>query len=141
MRCDNICPRCGDPDEAATPAIFKYPPALQSWALAATPSHHNIFHVSIIYINIDYLFWRKNNIEDSEMDIDPYSWIIWYLYKTKNAKLFRGIDRDPLELIRYVDGECQAWFTANQSHVMLTITIIVTSPVLCFENICMVDGF
>ena len=45
------------------------------------------------------------------MDKDHYPWIIWYLWKVRNDKLFIGIDRDPLELIRYVQGECQAWFT------------------------------
>ena len=47
------------------------------------------------------------------MDKDHYPWIIWYLWKVRNDKLFIGIDRDPLELIRYVQGECQAWFSAN----------------------------
>lgn len=49
------------------------------------------------------------------MDIDPYLWIIHYLWKAMNDKLFRGIDRDPLELIKLVERECQAWFTAKQS--------------------------
>ena len=26
----------------------------------------------------------------------------------------RGIDRDPLELVRHVESECQAWFDANE---------------------------
>nr|VDD22562.1 unnamed protein product [Brassica oleracea] len=32
----------------------------------------------------------------------------------RNDKLFRGIDRDPLELVRYAESECQAWFNANE---------------------------
>ena len=31
-----------------------------------------------------------------------------------NDKLFRGIDRDPLELVRHAESECQAWFDANE---------------------------
>lgn len=36
---------------------------------------------------------------------------IWYLSKSRNNKL--GIDRDPLKLIRYTEGECQPWFLTN----------------------------
>lgn len=62
MQCDNICMRCGEPDESVTHAIFECPPALQAWTLATTPSHPNIFPVSIIYTKMDYLFWHKNSI-------------------------------------------------------------------------------
>lgn len=79
MRYDNIFLRCEEYDESVTHVIFECPPALQTWVLEATPSHLNIFIVSSIYTNMDHLFWRKNNIEDPEMDIDLYPWIIWYL--------------------------------------------------------------
>ena len=59
MRCDNICPKCGDPNELVTHAIFECQPSIQAWALAATPSHPNIFPVSNVYTNINYLLWRK----------------------------------------------------------------------------------
>ena len=50
-----------------------------------------------------------------EDDRDPYPWIIWYIWKARNDKLFRGIDRDPLELVRYEESECQAWHNAKES--------------------------
>ena len=31
IRCDNYCPRCGEPKEYATHEIFECPPALQVW--------------------------------------------------------------------------------------------------------------
>lgn len=63
---------------------------------------------------MDYLFWRRNDIEDPELNNDPYPWIIWYIWKAKNDKLFREIDRDPLETVRYAESECLAWFEANR---------------------------
>ena len=63
---------------------------------------------------MDYLFWRKNNIFEPELDMDPYPWIIWYIRRVRNDKLFRGIDMDPLELVRYAESECQAWFNASE---------------------------
>ena len=76
-------------------ASFECPPAVQVWELSSRPSSSQIFLVSTIYANMDYSFWRKNNIMKPEDDIDPYSWIIWYIWKARNDKLFRGIDRDP----------------------------------------------
>ena len=64
IKCDNYCPRCGHPEETAIYAIFEYPPTLQVWSLASTPSVPNIFPLPNIYANMDYLFWRKNDIAE-----------------------------------------------------------------------------
>lgn len=58
-------------------------------------------------------FWNKNNIEDQDLDKNPYPWIIWYFWKAQNDKIFRGIDRASLEPIRYAEGECQYRFSVN----------------------------
>ncbi|XP_013594441.1 PREDICTED: uncharacterized protein LOC106302485 [Brassica oleracea var. oleracea] len=90
---------------------------------------------------MDYLFWRKKNIIALDQDRDPYPWIIWYIWKARNDKLFRGIDRYPLELVRYAESECQAWFSANE-----LIPPVVQdnnneeNHVLSLGNICLVDG-
>ncbi|CAG7897505.1 unnamed protein product, partial [Brassica rapa] len=81
---------------------------------SATPTSPGIFPLASVYTNMDYLFWRKNAIIQPDQDRDPYPWIIWYIWKARNDKLFRGIDRDPLELVRHAESECQAWFNANE---------------------------
>ena len=91
-------PRCGADDETINHAIFECPPSLQTWVHAATPTPPPLFLTTSHYANIDYFFWRKNDIEDPELDKDPYPWIMWYIWKARNDKLFRGIDRVPLEL-------------------------------------------
>ena len=141
MRCDNYCPRCGAPEETVTHAIFECPPALQAWELSSTPTSSEIFPVPSIYANMDYLFWRKNRIMEPEDDRDPYPWIIQYIWKARNDKLFRGIDRDPLELVRYAESECQAWYNAKEtSHVTPQVQPAEDTQALCLGNICMVDG-
>ena len=79
MRCDNYCPRCGAGDETINHTIFECPPALQTWAHAATPTPPLVFPSATHYTKMDNLFWRKNDIEDPELDKDPYPWIIWYI--------------------------------------------------------------
>ena len=106
----------------------------------STPTSPNIFPVSSIYANMNYLFWRKNYIVELELDMDPYPWIIWYIWKARNDKLFRWIDRDPLELVRYAESECQAWFNANEMVPSTPQDHSTDEPqVLSLGNICMID--
>ena len=74
------------------------------------------------YTNIDYIFLRKNDIEDLELDKDTYPWIMWFIWKSRNDKLFRGIDMDPLEIVLHAESECHAWFEANMKQEEQTVT-------------------
>ena len=78
---------------------------------------------------------------DPEDDRDPYLWIIWYILKAGNDKLFKGIDRDPLELVRYGKSDYLAWYNANDTiHTPLHAQIVEETQDLSLGNICMVDG-
>lgn len=75
---------------------------------------------------------RKYIIESMELDCDTYLWIIWSLWKGRKDKLFRGVNKDPLELIRYVEGQCHAWLLANATISTVAKTSnIVNSQVVC----------
>ncbi|XP_048622814.1 uncharacterized protein LOC125591926 [Brassica napus] len=72
---------------------------------------------------------------------------VWSLSATptgpeaRNEKLFRGIDRDPLELVRYAESECRAWFEANE--VIQPVpqgNNMVIPQVISLGNICLLDG-
>ena len=138
MRCDKYCPRCGKLDETVTHAIFDCPPILQ---VQSTLTSSNIFPVPSIYTNMDYLFWRKNSIIQPEQDKYPYPWIICYIWKARNDKLFRGIYRDPLELVRHAERECEAQFDANE-----VVQLVVQDDnndelqVISLGNICLLNG-
>ena len=78
---------------------------------------------------------------EPEDDRDPYCWIIWYIWKVRNDKLFRGIDRDPLELVRYAESECQAWYKEKDTiHAPPQAQIVEETQTLSLGNICIVDG-
>ena len=56
----------------------------------------------------------------------------------RNDKLFRGIDRDPLELVRYAESECQAWFDANEVvQPGVQENNVVSPQVISLGNICL----
>ncbi|XP_018463796.1 uncharacterized protein LOC108834975 [Raphanus sativus] len=138
MRCDNHCPRCGAEDETINHALFECPPSIQTWAHAATLTPPTTFPSASHFSNIDYLFWRKNDIEDPELDKDPYPWILWFIWKGRNEKLFRGIDRDPLETVRHAESECHVWFAANRKDEVVVLPVDTTPPLQ--TEICLIDG-
>ena len=78
-------------EESVTRVIFDCPQALQVWALSSMPTNTTISLVSSVYANMNYFFWRNDNIVHPDSDRDPYPWIIWYIWKVRNDKLFRGI--------------------------------------------------
>lgn len=96
-----------------TMPFFQCPPSLQTWVFASTPSCQGNFPILRVYANLDYLLWQKSDIEHPELERDPYLWILWYLQKSRNNKLFRRITWDPVELIRHAQSECNAWFDAK----------------------------
>ncbi|KAL0734563.1 hypothetical protein Bca4012_010773 [Brassica carinata] len=73
---------------------------------------------------------RKNIIEDPKMERDLCPWKIWCLLNARNDKLFREIDKDLLELIRYVEGELQELFTTNAPAESLAQTPTIKTQVL-----------
>ena len=78
---------------------------------------------------------------EPNLDRDPYPWLIWYIWKARNGKLFRRIDCDPLELVHYAESECQAWFNANEMVPSNPQDHNIREPqVLSLGNICMIDG-
>ena len=90
---------------------------------------------------MDYLFWRKNSIVEPWLDRDPsISLDNLVPVEARNVKFFRGIERDPLELVRYAESECQAWFNASEIVPTVPQALNIEEPqVLKLSNICMTD--
>lgn len=70
---------------------------------AATPTPSVFFPSASHFTNMDYLFYRKNDNEDPELGKDPYPWILWYIWRGSNDKLFRRIDKNPLKTVRMLN--------------------------------------
>ena len=68
-----------------------------------------IFPTYSIYANLDHLFSRI----PLEFDSFAYPWIIWYIWKARNEKIFKNVDKDPLEVLRLVEKEGKSWQLAQ----------------------------
>ena len=43
-----------------------------------------------------------------------FLWIIWYIWKSRNEKLFNGRDFSRIDTLDLATRECNAWFLANE---------------------------
>ena len=63
---------------------------------------------------------------------------MWFIWKARNDKLFRRIDRNPLETVRHAESKCHASFQANnkqEEHVIAHNLGQLTN-----SEKCMIDG-
>ncbi|KAG7592953.1 Ribonuclease H domain [Arabidopsis thaliana x Arabidopsis arenosa] len=109
VNCDVGCSRCGAPEETINHTLFQCHPARQIWALSQIPTVMGNFPTESIFANMDHLFWRV----PSEFDSSAFPWIIWYIWKARNEKIFENVDSDPLEVLRLAENEAQLWQSAQ----------------------------
>ncbi|KAL9286052.1 putative reverse transcriptase zinc-binding domain-containing protein [Arabidopsis thaliana] len=84
INCDSGCVRCGTVEETINHTLFQCHPERQIWALSKIPTVPRVFSTSSIYANLDHLFSRI----PLEFDSSAYPWIIWYIWKARNEKVF-----------------------------------------------------
>ncbi|XP_056856253.1 uncharacterized protein LOC130505669 [Raphanus sativus] len=58
---------------------------------------------------MDYLFWRVlPKLED-----DQFAWILWYIWKGRNNKVFSNLDIDPMDTLKLAETESKLWKEAQ----------------------------
>ena len=101
MQGEISCDRCGAPEESINHVFFECPPACQIWDLSKIPSHPDNFPTGSLFTNMDHLFWRVR----PEMDDHQFAWILWYIWKGRNNKVFSNIDVESSETLRIAETE------------------------------------
>ena len=134
---DICCTRCGDPEESINHVFFECPPARQVWALSKIPSNPDLFPTCSFFGNMDHLFWRIT----PKMDDHQFAWILWYIWKGRNNKVFSNLDMDPRETLRLAELESTLWAEAQivtdqtrESQVLTSNTLEATG------RWCFIDG-
>ena len=109
---DIVCARCGAEEESINQVFFECPPALQTWALSKIPTHPAMFPTSSLFVNMDHLFWRVV----PQMEDHQFAWILWYIWKGRNNKVFSNMDVDPLDTLKLAETESKLWAEAQISN-------------------------
>ncbi|CAA7027977.1 unnamed protein product [Microthlaspi erraticum] len=93
-------------DEPWIPASRPRPvTALHVWALSPCPTAPNRFPTEALFANIAYLLW--NLPDDDRMRM--YPWLIWFIWKARNEKVFSNDDSDPNDIISHAAREATTW--------------------------------
>ena len=106
---DIFCVRCGAPEESTNHVFFECPPALQVWALSKILSNPTVFTTCSLFINMDHLFWRVL----PQMEDHQFAWILWYIWKARNNKVFSNLDMDPMDTLKLPETESILWAEAQ----------------------------
>ena len=131
------CARCGAPEESINHVFFECPPAIQVWALSKIPSNPAIFPANSLFTNMDHLFWCVlPQIEDHQ-----FAWILWYIWKERNNKVFSNFDMDPRDTLKLAETESTLWGEAQLLNIQ---RVTPTTQVAIVPSIpgrwCFTDG-
>lgn len=97
---DRSCLRCGDDEESINHLLFLCPPALQTWALSGIPLDPGSFPRESLYENFDYLLLRAKKMGAPENVLARFPWILWFIWKARNEKIFNGKQINPPDTVQ-----------------------------------------
>ena len=58
---------------------------------------------------MDCLFWKIS----SELEDHQFAWILWYIWKERNNKVFSNLDMDPRDTLKLAETESLLWVEAQ----------------------------
>lgn len=91
-----------------------------------------------IFANMDYLFWRL----PAEHQDGTFPWIFWYIWKSRNGKVFQNLDRNPQDILQLAEQDaviCEAAQEVPQPSVHESKFFVPTNPEN-LEYVCHTDG-
>ena len=93
---DTCCARCGADEESINHVFFLMSSRTSGVGSLKNPTNPAIFSTISLFVKIDHLFWRViPQINDHQ-----FAWILWYIWKCINNKVFNNLDMDPRDTLK-----------------------------------------
>ncbi|CAA7048872.1 unnamed protein product [Microthlaspi erraticum] len=89
-----------------------------------------IFPCTVLNSNFDYLLWRAQETGIAEKITMSFPWILWYLWKARNEKVFKNREILPTNTLQLAKAEAEIWSVAQLVEKTMSGTIVQLSPVL-----------
>ncbi|KAG7557068.1 Ribonuclease H domain [Arabidopsis suecica] len=139
IQCDIICKRCELAEETINHALFECSHSQKIWELSTIPTASGSFPLSSELSNLDYLYWRLPSTLDGGEKTNLYAWILWFIWKDRNKKVFKGLQSDPTDILNHALSEKSLWEEAQLEPIETSpITETMESPVQTIR--CRIDG-
>ncbi|CAA7020406.1 unnamed protein product [Microthlaspi erraticum] len=116
--------------------LFECPPARQAWALSPIPTPLQSFPTDALFSNMAHLFWGLP--KDDDMLIFP--WLLWFIWKARNYKVFSNDDHDPPDVLESAITEARAWATAQTGEIIGPMARVSYPRTEIEGEWCQIDG-
>ncbi|KAF8095413.1 hypothetical protein N665_0333s0006, partial [Sinapis alba] len=94
--------------------LFECPPTLQVWALSLILTLPSRFPCTSLDANINYLLLHAKEQGTSVVVMDTFPWILWYISKDINDKIFNNKDITPMDTLQLSVKEAKSWILAQR---------------------------
>ncbi|XP_010468536.1 PREDICTED: uncharacterized protein LOC104748626 [Camelina sativa] len=83
------------------------------WALANVPVGPHLIPTGSVYTNLDHFL----DLKGPGSHISAFPWLMWYIWKARNARVFENLDELPNVVVRVAEGEAVTWQEAQDGVV------------------------
>lgn len=130
MKVDDRCQACGEEPETINHVLFGCHVARQVWALSSIRHPVGGRHDSSVYGNLDVLINSRKGVRGLLTDWRRWPWILWNLWKRRNAVIFKGDGLSCEEVVQKSVEEADEWFMARNLRRNGDFLMVRTTPVL-----------
>lgn len=78
------------------------------------------FREGSVFSNLDYLLNSKSLVQGDREEKRAWPWIIWFIWKSRNDLLFKGMRWDPEDIQLKAKKEAAEWFLAQKVEEEIT---------------------
>lgn len=113
MKVDPRCERCGFANESINHVLFVCPVARLLWAQIGFPFPSRGFENQSLFENFAYLLEIAAKKEIPEVLSRMFPWILWMLWKNKNAFIFEGKVFEVEATVEKIKEDVRQWFEVH----------------------------
>ncbi|CAN7133864.1 unnamed protein product, partial [Brassica rapa subsp. narinosa] len=113
--CSNTsCPSCDQASETICHVLFSCPTAVEAWRLAGIQPPPAGFSQSSVFLNLHYMVAGYKQQRSDRDNLKAFPWILWNLWKGRNALVFENIRVTPNSTVVKALEEAEIWYQAQQ---------------------------